>query len=300
MTISTCVAGLVAEGRISKSKAAEADRLYGLHYAALKHVLGPSAAATEASERAIKALEVQAMQRKRQVLLQAKAQMDLTERLTGAASVDAEGRRGLIPKEAAFEEMRALDADMNAIVKDAHGMIAGLLAKFHRNLIGQIRNKTGFDNVLRELWGEETGDASAKALAEAWTRTAEWLRSRYNAAGGAIAKLETWAMPQMHSAAAVVAAGRDAWRAFVRTRLDRARMIDRETGLPMTDEALDDMLGEVWSSIATSGWDRREPGATGMSAMGNIRLELSRPALLILHRIRLTIPNPALTVPFAL
>lgn len=273
MTISTCVAGLVAEGRIPQSKAAEADRLYARNYAALKHVLGPSAAATEASERAIKALEVQALQRKRQVLLQAKAQLDMSERLTGAAEIDAEGRRGLIPKAAAFEEMRALDADMNAIAKNAHGMIAGLLAKHHRGLFGKIRNKTGFDNVLREIWGENTGDASATALADAWTRTAEWLRSRYNAAGGAIAKLDTWGMPQMHSAAAVVAAGRDAWRAFVRGRLDRARMIDHETGLPMTDEALDEVLGDVWSSIATSGWDRREPGAKGMSAIGNQRAE---------------------------
>lgn len=273
MTISTCVAGLVAEGRIPQGKAAEADRLYAKHFNVLKHTMGPSAAATEASERAIAALEAAAMQRKRQVLLLAKAQMDVTERLQAAAPIEADGRRGLIPKQAAFEEMRALDADMNAIAKDAHRMIAGLLAKHHRGLFGQVRNKTGFDNVLRELFGESTGDDGAKALAGTWSRTAEWLRSRFNAAGGAIPKLDTWGMPQFHNAGAVVTAGREAWKAFVRDRLDRAKMIDWETGLPMTDEALDELLGQVWSSIATNGWDRRNPGAVGIGSVGNQRQE---------------------------
>ena len=65
-------------------------------------------------------------------------------------------------------------------------MIAGLLERHHRNLLGKVRGKAEFANVLREIFGEGTGDTAAKALAETWTRTAEWLRSRFNAAGGAM------------------------------------------------------------------------------------------------------------------
>jgi hypothetical protein len=273
MTISTCVAGLVAEGRIPAGKAAEADRLYSKHLAVLKHTMGVSAAATEASERTIRALEAQALHRKRQALLLAKKQMDMQGRFALARPVDADGRLGPIPKAAAFEEIRGLDADMGSIIAQANGMIVGFLAKFRRNLFGQVRNKADLDNVGREIFGQSTGDASAKAMADALMRTMEWLRSRFNAAGGAIAKLESFGLPQHHSADLVATAEREPWKAFVLPKLDRAKMIDWETGLPMTDKALDDLLSQIWDTISTGGWDRREPGVMGTAALGNQRQE---------------------------
>lgn len=269
MTISTCVAGLVAEGRIAKGKAAEADRLYAKHFAALKHTMGESAAATEASERTIRALDAQALHRKRQVLLGMKAQADTADRLRAAAGTDAEGRLLPIPKAAAFEEIRAMDREWNGIMNQAHGMIQGILSKFRRDLLGQVRNKAMMANMAREMFGEDTGDAAAREMAEAWRRTAEWLRSRFNAAGGAIAKLDGWGLPTQHSHDLVLAAGRDTWRSAITPLLDRSRMIDWETGLPMTDGALHDLLGEVWGGIATNGWDRRQPGTLGVGALGN-------------------------------
>jgi hypothetical protein len=43
------------------------------------------------------------------------------------------------------------------------------------------------------------GNQSARELADAWLDTAESLRLRFNAAGGAIGKLDKWGMPQVHN-----------------------------------------------------------------------------------------------------
>lgn len=269
MTISTCVAGLVAEGRIPQGKAAEADRLYAKHFNVLKHTMGMMAAASEASERAIRALEAQALHRKRQALLMAKKQLDMHGRLRQAAGTDAEGRMLPIPKSAAFGEIRALDDEWNGLQAQAHGMIEGILSRFRRDVLGRVRHKAELADVVREAFGEDTGNLSAKEMAQAWTRTGEWLRSRFNAAGGAIAKLDNWGMPTHHSHDLVLEAGLEKWRGEITPMLDRTRIIDWETGLPMDDGALHDMLGEVWKGIATNGWDRRQPGTLGIGALGN-------------------------------
>ncbi|KAG5732155.1 hypothetical protein E4T56_gene14823, partial [Termitomyces sp. T112] len=73
----------MAEGRIKTGMAQEAERLYHLHYNQLKHSMGMMAAASEASERAIRALEARQQQKMRQALLQAKAQKGWLERRMG-------------------------------------------------------------------------------------------------------------------------------------------------------------------------------------------------------------------------
>ncbi|MGQ3041447.1 MAG: hypothetical protein ACT6TH_14575 [Brevundimonas sp.] len=140
------------------------------------------------------------------------------------------------------------------------------------DLIEAFETKTGFDapgrahmnNIVRELFGEDTGDQAAKALGEAWSGTAETARQMFNAAGGAIGKLERWGLPQQWDAARVRGKGgpaaRDAWVEAILPRLNRAAMIDRVTGQPFTDARLRATLGDVWSSIVTGGASKAKPG----------------------------------------
>lgn len=269
MTISTCVQGLLAEGRISKGTAAEAERLYQKNFNVLKHSMGIMAAATEASERTIKTLELAHLRKKRNALLQVKAQNDWLKDMQAKAGSDENGRPNPLRREDAFEAMRQMDFHRQGIERQAHGMMEGILAKHRRNLLGEVRAKSDLDNVVDELHGRSTGDLNAKELAESWERTAEWLRSRFNAAGGNIAKLEGWALPQSHDSRAIREAGRKAWKAEVLPLLDRPKMIDWETGLPMADDRLDEMLDDMWRAITTDGWSRRDAGSMGAAALAN-------------------------------
>lgn len=273
MALSVCIEGLVSEGRIKNGMSQEAERLYNLHFNQLKHSMGMMAAASEASERAIRTLQARQTQKMRQALLQAKAQKGWLERRMG--EVDA-GQP--FNARAAHAEIEDLDLHRQAVRNQAYGMVSGLLEKFRRNAIGEVRNRSDLNAVVDELHGKASGDVNAHEIAQAWQRTAEWLRSRFNAAGGAIAKLDGWALPQTHDARALREAGFEAWRDFVvqggpegAPLLNREKMIDYDTGLPLSDERLDEVLNKVWESAATEGWNKADPGTMFAGAMANGR-----------------------------
>lgn len=150
------------------------------------------------------------------------------------------------------------------------------------SVIERFETRTGFDkpgradlfNLVREAFGEDTGDHAAKMLAKAWAETAEHLRLQFNAAGGSIGKIENWGMPQSHDSHAVREIGREAWVARVLPLLDRARMVDETTGQPFTDTALIRALNDAWQSIATNGLDEpMKQSRTGLSALAKRRAD---------------------------
>lgn len=166
----------------------------------------------------------------------------------------------------------SIEGRYRAIRGKADAMMASVIERFE--------TKTGFDsphradltNMVREAFGEDSGDKAAKALAQAWGETAEHLRQQFNAAGGSIGKMDGWGLPQSHDSHAVRRAGRDAWIAYVSGRVDRARMIDDTTGQPLSDGRLTAVLSDVWDSIASMGASKRDAGDhTGIGALANRR-----------------------------
>lgn len=139
-------------------------------------------------------------------------------------------------------------------------MMADLIEKFETRTGFDAPGRAHMDNIVRELFGEDTGDKAAKALGEAWSKTAEAARLMFNSGGGSIGKLERWGLPQQWDAARVRENGKDGWVATVMPRLDRAAMVDRMTGAPFTDARLKAVLGDTWSSIVTGGASRVKPG----------------------------------------
>lgn len=130
------------------------------------------------------------------------------------------------------------------------------------------------DNIVREAFGEDTGDVAAKGLAGAWAETAERARHMFNAAGGAIGKMEGWGLPQTHDAIRVREAGREAWVQSILPRLDRAKMVDSATGQAFTQKRLEAVLGEVWATIGSGGAAKRMPGERlGKGALAKQRSE---------------------------
>lgn len=167
---------------------------------------------------------------------------------------------------------------MHAIVGQAHSRMAGLLHEFRRSAIGGDKFRHGqarLANVVREAFGHNTDDEAAKGLAQAWSETAEWLRRRYNAAGGHIQKLENWGLPQQHDARALRRAGLDTWKAAIREKLDFTRMRHPLTDKPLTADELDDVLNHVFKSVTQEGWSTREARrqAFGAGSLANQNAE---------------------------
>lgn len=142
-----------------------------------------------------------------------------------------------------------------------------------RDFAGFFQDQNKLRLLIRELRGENTGDAMARAGAKAFHDVAEEARQVFNAAGGDIGRLDDWGMPQHHSQFKVASAGRDSWVDTILPLLDRSRYVD-DAGLPWTDATLRDFLGKAWDTIATNGHANSQPGAfTGMGKRANRHAE---------------------------
>jgi len=277
MTIQNCLANGVAGGEITQD---EADAMARLHAALTQHYGNTNQATAEIAAR----LMNQAAQQRRAGLLADAARQRVEGFVTAyrnargepdpaAAMVALIEHNGLVQMPAG---MSSVVGRSNAIMGLAQGQLEELLHEFRRTWVtGQTRNTARLENLVREAAGQGTGDPAAAGFARAWLQVAEDLRSRFNAAGGAIGQLNGWFLPQVHNRLALMGAGFDTWRAYIEPRLDMARMRHPLTGGPMTPADLQQSLRYIFDNITSDGWLERQATATrrGLGAISNQRAE---------------------------
>jgi hypothetical protein len=293
---------MVERGEIDPARAARMQALFDTlerHYASR---MSPAEAAAEASERTLQRLAIEAADAKRRTLLQWQAQERLRGEMAGFDGHDAQAAALAVLDHDWRGRARYsnVEARRKAIMGQAHGMIAGLLERHGRGrLSGAVRHPVELDDLVAERFGEASGNPQARALSDAFGEAAEWLRRRFNAAGGAIGQLDRWGLPTVHDSLAVRQVAKDdplhrqlegelrlarrrgdrdaearlgeamvalssrRWRDAIAPRLDRARMIDADTGEAFTDEALDQVLDGVYRTIRSDGWATRAAGSPG-------------------------------------
>jgi hypothetical protein len=114
-----------------------------------------------------------------------------------------------------------------------------------------------------------TGNTIAKQAAKVWLESIEGLRTRFNAAGGNVRKLDYGYLPQPHEQARVLAAGRDGWANKLLPQLDRSRYLN-EDGSRMSDGEVLDVLRGAWDTISSDGLNKQTPGQfSGSGARAN-------------------------------
>lgn len=277
MSLGMCIPDLIANGKIGEKHAGEVRALYDELLAQHESRMGREAAEALATQQAVAAWEKGLKQGRREKLLQLKRQMTmLAEARTGYRGADPQG----LIQGKAMEAFLAYDGKARyanveyrerAIRGEALGNLYDLLARHRADLIGNVRHKSELDDVVRELFGTDTGSVNAKEIAASWRETSEMLRQRFNAAGGAIGKREDWGLPQSHDAMRVGSVTPEAWIGEVTPMLDRAKMLDERTGLPLNDAQLADLLRRVHDTITSEGWIGRQPGAAGRKMLANQR-----------------------------
>jgi hypothetical protein len=268
MSMKRCIPELQGQNKLSRDQAERAQSLYEDLERDYSTKFGKQAADAMASEEAVRRLEAEAANKKRQAALQITAQQTIAADVR-RFSKDSPG--------AAAEALLASDDRApyfnvefraKAIANEHFAMMNGILDKHSRNVVGQVRDVATLHDVVREAFGENSGNAAARELADAWLDTAESLRLRFNASGGAIGKLDKWGMPQVHNMLAVRASSFEEWRDFIRPLLDPQRMLD-ETGNPMTPGQMELALRGTYETIASDGWNDRRAGAFAGGKLGN-------------------------------
>lgn len=276
MSVSSCLPGLVESGAVTKEQAERARGLFDELEASYKRQFGDQAASAMASEQTVKMLAAEAAQKRRQAVLQIGAQKNIMRNLE---RIRAEGGRidraamAHLDFDVRVKGISNVEARRRAILGRAHAMIPEVLHTFHRDLLGRVRHAARLENMVREAFGEATGDAAAHELSKAWGQAAEWLRLKFNAAGGAIGKRADWGLPQTHDSLKVRQASFQDWRDFIAPMLDTARMVDEQTGQPFTPQSLELALRDVHETIRTDGWAKRQPGGGAGSKLANRRAD---------------------------
>ncbi|OKO68419.1 hypothetical protein AC629_42140, partial [Bradyrhizobium sp. NAS80.1] len=271
-----CLNSAVAQGAISKEEAAQLNDRFQTEFAQARMSLGDDAAAAAAKARLEADLRAEAIERRRRVLLQDAAQDRLAEYVSGYRGLDGKADvfdavLNLIENHG-FAGTSSMAGRQKAIVSLVHGQLADVLSAFRKStLTGRRFNRPLLTDVVREALGDATGKPEAKAMAGAVQDVFETLRQRFNAAGGAIGKIEGGYLPQFHDARALLNAGKQAWKDFIRPLLDVERMRDPLTGEKLTPARLEQSLDAAFDTVTTDGWadrtaQRTPQGRAGMLA----------------------------------
>lgn len=305
MTFEDCIRQGVTNNEITADQASEAIDLFTELREQYNKQLGPGPAASKAAIDAAEAVKRQAIQRKRRTLLQAQAWKqikkdfseynldarqatlnDLNEKLrssTNPAEIKKlnEQIKDISTGDAANAALSLIEQDTiskyssvvqlrEAITRRATGMMDQYLATFRRDIVGRTRNKAQLKNVVREIFGENTGDSAASEMAQAWKKASDYLRTRFNAAGGAISARFDWGMPQNHNSLEVKAAGFENWRDFTLGKLNLEKMIDERTGFKFTPTTIEATLRDVWETIGTEGYNKlKDTGSRGRKSVAS-------------------------------
>lgn len=148
--------------------------------------------------------------------------------------------------------VQSVESMAKAIENEALSHMVGTLEAANPKFFGLIENPEGTRDLVREMYGTDSGKAEAKAGAKLWHETAAELRQRFNDAGGKVGRLSDWAHPQLHSQKRVAVAGFDAWKRDVMPLLNRAKYVTPE-GDRYSDVAIDGMLQDTYRTIITDG-----------------------------------------------
>jgi hypothetical protein len=276
----------------------EVSKIYErVHKAALDLKAGRLTAEDIAAGRKVEALAGQGSD----ALVRAAAERAAADLVAEAAKIERQAELQVLKAAARGEEqglqiqagVKPLDALGNLIARNYKGKVnlesveqrvSGVTKDLLRKLmptwnalgddfLGFFQDRQQLLLLVRELRGEDTGNATAKAGAKAFHEVAEAARKAFNDAGGDVGKLDDWGMPQHHSQEKVAAAGREVWVDRILPRLDRSRYVD-DLGNPWSDAQLRDFLGEAWWTISTNGHATREAGgARGAGKRANRHAE---------------------------
>lgn len=278
MSIAACLTKLVEEGKLDAERAQRWREEYDRLRKSYGKTMGEVEAAEAASRDTVDAIEWRAINDRRQTLMQIKKQQNIVARLEshiekgGSATSVAVS---LMEHHEAGDSGPSVENVRGALNRLAWSRMQGFLGRYERDILGRVRHGDELRELVRALRGEHTENVNAREMAQAVGDTFEWLRQQFNIAGGNIAKLAEWGLPQRHDALGIAKAGFRRWWEFTRPRLDPAKMIDGATGKAFTSEdALQEAAEYAWKAIVSHGMDGQIPGTiSGKGKMANGRTD---------------------------
>jgi len=263
MNFLDCIDNAQKDGQLSKEQADKARQMFiefQVHNEANLQMPKIQAEA-KASQDTFDVIKYEASERKRRMILQRAVQRRALNDIASYKGTNkGEALIALLERDGTGKSPYSNVAGRQAALRGmAHGMMDNILSDLRKTKVLGRTTRTArakSTSMVREIFGENTGDQAAKELAQAWQKASEFLRLSFNKAGGDIPKRKDWGMPQVHDNTAIRKAGREKWKQYIRPLLDAENMTSFRTGKSMTVLEFEDMLDEVWETIATDGFSK--------------------------------------------
>jgi hypothetical protein len=269
-----CLKDALEAKKITGKKAKEAIDLYeGTVEEFVRKGMSDVEARTAAAKQVTEHIEWVKAEQKRRTFKQIQKQAEMSRNLEDY--VAKHGLKNVGDAGEAFFEWNGLAPYSNYTARferrrgQLHAKIDNILDKFQPKVAGIVRPKAGLGNIVRELFGHDTGDVSARELAKAWADAAELARKMFVRAGGSMAKRENWRLPQHQDAAIVRKMGKDQWMRDHLDWLDWNEMRNPKTGKRVPVEDREEVLGYVYDTIASKGWAHVKAGTAFRKSIGN-------------------------------
>lgn len=137
--------------------------------------------------------------------------------------------------------------------------LSDVLSKFGKGAWGRQRGKAHMGNIIDEMFGQATGDESARIAAESLKKTFDMVPDMFNAAGGSMLKMKGY-IPQPNTSVAKLVRNKEAW---IKSRMDRwdwskMRWPD---GKPIDVADRADVAERIYQTLSTDGANKIDPSA---------------------------------------
>jgi len=228
MALRDCINRAVAGGEMDRDRAERILLEYDNAFREFQRSMGYTQAEIEAARAVQGKARAEAAEKRRVMQLQAAASQRQVQRLQRHRNIRGELDPAQYLQDLVSNTRGAggstLAGKYEAVRRSFRRDMTDAVRSFRANLAGQRRKPEMLRKVVREVFGEDTGDAAARAIAQSWSGVAEKARLRFNAAGGHVGKRADWGLPQAHDSAKVRKATYEEWRDFIMPRLDLEAM----------------------------------------------------------------------------
>jgi len=260
MGVEKCLNDGVEAGRVSRAGAEKA-------LAAVRRIMeeNPGVSEGAAMAEAAETMTREAARQKRQVALQALAINRMLQDVAAHPDGVAAGARGILARDISGKGSQFnVEGRQQAVRGILHGMMADALEAYRSTALGLKRDTLGLTRMVRELYGEATGDGVAGAAARGWTKATDYAVDRFNAAGGDIAKKQAWRLPQTWDGDAVKRMGRERFLDYMEKAVadGRLRIWDWEADRAVDPLRRAEILSQAYVRI-TDPLSELVPGAAG-------------------------------------
>ncbi|EMB9938587.1 hypothetical protein N7565_18935 [Acinetobacter baumannii] len=199
------------------------------------------------------------------------AAQDILKQSQNIAALD----HGKLSSMEVIDRMVAAHGDMSGIQSidsKARGIASiyrGELVDFYTNIkggLGVFTDQELVQKIVRERFGENTGDALAKKISDKMGDVFETMRDRFNRNGGDIGKLDNWGLPQTHNIGKIAKAGKEVWVNKAESLIDTRQYV-HENGDYYSQQEIRSLLEYTYDTLSSDGANKIEVGrqATGGS-----------------------------------